>query len=178
MTHRLRLAILLGALLGACSQAPLVPSGNSSWAWRIGVSPEREAPTAARILKKRLRAAGVKDPKVRASPPPLKHSDAPRIPKERPRAADVEDLEVRASPPPTKPSDYPGSLVASEVRVEVSGVAEEAKPIVLLLITTSGGAGGGVTRESNPEAEERVRAFLAGREPIPAKLTILDTPPR
>jgi len=148
MTHRLRLAILLGALLGAWSQPPLVPSGNSSWSWRIGVSPEREAPTAARILKERLRAAGVKE------------------------------LKVRASPPPTKLSDYPGSLVASEVRVKVSGVAEEAKPIVLLLITTSGSVGGGVTGESNPEAEERVRAFLAGREPIAAELTILDAPPR
>jgi len=107
-----RLALALVLFAAGCSEEPLVPRGDASWSWRLGgASPDFHAPTVAPILKERLRKAGIKEPKV------------------------------HAAPPPTRGAKTPGSFVASEVRVEVRGVAEGAKELVLHLATTSGRLG-------------------------------------
>jgi preprotein translocase subunit SecD len=78
----------------------------------------------APILKERLRRAGIKDPKVHAAPPPLREAKTP------------------------------GSLVPSQVHVDVQGVSDEAKDLVVQLITQVGRLGVHCVDEPNPRLDD------------------------
>lgn len=79
MTRIAHVALLLAAFVAACSPEPLIPQGDAAWSWTLGVSPESEAPAVARILKARLRAAGIKDLKVYPFPPRIEHTPGSRV---------------------------------------------------------------------------------------------------